>query len=144
MSQIDKRMEFLENVGSPYSDVYVNNQASSMTEVELGELQLVDSYMMQYYRRKVPYQNSMYHRGFKGQFTRYMLSEVKEEMRNKTYVCIGKYRGIVSSFMPLASSSTGWGKLASLVSIFMGSIKRTLPTVVFTFSSIQNLYRRRN
>lgn len=125
VSQIDKRMEFLENVGSPYSDVYVNNQAASMTEVESGELQLLDSYMNQYYRRKVPYQNSMYHRGFKGHFTRYMLSEAKEEMRNKTYVCIGKYRGIVSPKMPLASSSTGWGKTTGFIGFdFYGKYKR--------------------
>lgn len=118
-------MEFLENVGSPYSDVYVNNQAASMTEVESGELQLLDSYMNQYYRRKVPYQNSMYHRGFKGHFTRYMLSEAKEEMRNKTYVCIGKYRGIVSPKMPLASSSTGWGKTTGFIGFdFYGKYKR--------------------
>lgn len=125
VSQIDKRMEFLENVGSPYSDVYVNNQAASMTEVESGELQLLDSYMNQYYRGKVPYQNSMYHRGFKGHFTRYMLSEAKEEMRNKTYVCIGKYRGIVSPKMPLASSSTGWGKTTGFIGFdFYGKYKR--------------------
>ena len=110
VSQIDKRMEFLENVGSPFSDVYVNNQASSMTNVELGELQLVDSYMIQSYRQEVPYQNSMYHRGFMGNFTRYMSSEAKEEMRNGSYVCIGKYRGIVSPYIPPASSSTDWSK----------------------------------
>lgn len=125
VSQIDKRMEFLENVGSPYSDVYVNNQASTMTEVERGDLQLVDSYMMKYHRGNVPYQNSMYHRGFKGHFTRYMLSEAKEEMRNKTYVCIGRYRGIVSPYMPLASSSTGWGKTTGFVGFdFYGKYKR--------------------
>ena len=123
-SQIDKRMEFLENVGSPYSDVYVNNQAASLASVQFGwELQLVDSYMMPDYH--VPYKTSMYHRGFKGHFSRYMTSEAKEELRNKTYVCIGEYRGIWSPKMPLASSSTGWGKEVGFIGFdFYGKYKR--------------------
>lgn len=124
VSQIDKRMEFLDHVGSPYSDVYVNNQAASIASIDWsGELKMVDSYMMPYYR--VLYKTSMYHRGYKGHFYRGMSPEAREELSNRTYVCIGEYRGLRSPKMPLASSPTGWGKTVGPIGFdFYGKYKR--------------------
>ncbi len=127
ISRIDKRIEFLEKVGSPYSDVYVNNQASSVVAVQDGELDMVDSYMMRTYKKQVQYENSFFHRGYMGErlTSTSSVSEAVEELRNGTFVCIGHFRGIVSPRMPLAASSTGWGKEIGFVGFdFYGKYKR--------------------
>ena len=117
-------MEFLENVGSPFSDVYVNNQASSVVAAQDGELDMVDSYMMPKYEKQVSYENSFFLRGYMGDEPP-GLAEAAEELTNGTFVCIGHYRGIVSPRMPLAASSTGWGKDIGFIGFdFYGKYKR--------------------
>lgn len=69
----------------------------------------------------------MYYCGFKGYFIRYMLLEVKEEMWNKMYVCIGRYCGIVSLYMFFVLSFIGWGKIIGFVGFdFYGKYKRDI------------------
>ncbi|PFX19762.1 hypothetical protein AWC38_SpisGene15796 [Stylophora pistillata] len=129
IAQIDSRMEFLDKVGSPYTDVYVNNQASSVVAARYGALDLFDCY---YYkgirgdrRSYCPqFKNSLHFRKFVGTNIN-DLREAKEELTNGKFVCMGNFRGIWSPYMPLESSSTGWGKDLGFIGFdFYGKFKK--------------------
>ena len=129
IAQIDSRMEFLDKVGSPYTDVYVNNQASSVVAAQYGALDLFDCYYYKgtsgNHRSYCPqFKNSLHLRKFVGTNID-DLHEAKEELTSGKYVCMGNYRGITSPYMPLASSHTGWGKDIGFVGFdFYGKFKK--------------------
>ena len=129
ISQIERRMEFLDKVGSPYTDVYVNNQASSVVAAQYGALDLFDCYYYKgtsgNHRSYCPqFKNSLHLRKFVGSNID-DLHEAKEELTSGKYVCMGNYRGIPSPYMPLASSHTGWGKDIGFVGFdFYGKFKK--------------------
>ena len=129
IAQIDRRMEFLDKVGSPYTDVYANNQAASIVAGQRGALYLFDCFYwtegMSDEEAFCPqFKNSLHLRRFIGSNID-DLTEAEEELSNGTYVCMGKFRGIVSPFMPLASSETGWGKDIGFIGFdFYGKFKQ--------------------
>ena len=131
-AQIVTRMEFLEKTGTLFTDVYANNQASLLYSVRSGQLKLYDCY----HRRRGLYRNpgcdhlqydsSLHLRKYVGPIlSRYnAVDEAVEELRNVSNVCMGKYRGIVSPYMPLEESSTGWGKTIDFIGFdFYGRFK---------------------
>ena len=128
VAQIDKRMEFLDKVGSPYTDVYANNQAASVVAAQKGALDMFDCYYFTGtggdHRSRCPqFKNSLHLRKFVGSNIN-DLSDAKKELTNGTYICMGNFRGIPSPKMPLASSQTGWGKTIGFVGFdFYGKFK---------------------
>ena len=117
IAQIDRRIEFLDKVGSPYTDVYVNNQASlNQRAIARGhDLSMYDwacFHKKRYRNRLYPqFQTSLHLRKYVGyKLTKNDLDEARKELNNKTYLCMGHFRGIESPVMPVESSPTGLGK----------------------------------
>ena len=73
-ARIDQKMEFLDKVESPYTDVYVNNQAASMQRVEDGRLIMVDGSDSPHsqHSKAASYATSLYQGGMLTQETRQM------------------------------------------------------------------------
>ena len=73
-NRIDQKMEFLDKVESPYTDVYVNNQAASMQRVEDGRLIMVDGSDSPHsqHSKAASYATSLYQGGMLTQETRQM------------------------------------------------------------------------
>ena len=125
-AQIVARMDFLEKVGSSYTDVYANNQAASLRAADHGAMDMFDCNYREGSRRdhRCPqFKNSMHLRRFVGSNIN-DLNEAKEELSNGTYVCMGNFRGILSPIMPIESSSTGLGKTKCSIGFdFYGKFK---------------------
>ena len=136
-AQIVTRMDFLEKTGSLFTDVYVVNQAALLKNVRSWQLKMYDCY----YRprvlykisegcRQLQYNTSLHLRRYIGPtLTPYnSVDEAREELGNVSNVCMGEYRGIVSPYMPLEESSTGWGKTIDHIGFdFYGRFKSDTP-----------------
>ena len=107
VAQIGRRMEFLDKVGSPYTDVYVNNQAALVVGSGQGELIMADCFdwKTKYWKKKCRITKSSLHlRKYVGP----KLTgddEEDRELRNKTFVGMGRWRGILSPKMPKPAST---------------------------------------
>ncbi len=113
--RIDQKMKFLDSVGTCYTDVYVNNQVASMSNVEYFTLK-----MKSYWEKQSSWGLSLNQRKYVGQD-----KDVPYDVTNSPYLCTGTERSIWSPVMPMASSSTGWGKAAGEVGFdFYGKFKK--------------------
>ena len=119
-ARIDQKMEFLNKVKCPYTDVYVNNQAASMKRIEDGRLIMVDGSDSPHpqHNKTAHYATSLYQR-------RYVdTHDPPNEIANGEFLIMGNQRSIISPLMPTAKSSTGWGKVAGYVGFdFYGKFK---------------------
>lgn len=131
-AQIVTRMDFLEKTGTLFTDVYANNQASLLYSVRSGQLKMYDCYHRRrgLYRNpgcdELQYDSSLHLRKYVGPklSPHNSVDTAEEELRNVSNVCMGKYRGIVSPYMPLEESSTGWGKTIDFIGFdFYGRFK---------------------
>ena len=129
-------MEFLEKVGSPYTDVYVNNQAASVAQAVHSSLR--DMFDCYYTKRdpstKCPEFCTKFKTSLNLRKSSYAkpedLKEVLKELRSRSTDVrfIGDYRGIFSPVIPLASSHTGWGTEIGKVGFeFYGKYKKGTP-----------------
>lgn len=119
-ARIDQKMEFLDKVESPYTDVYVNNQAASMRRIDYGRLTMVDGSHGPHpqHTKAATYATSLHQR-------RYVdTRDPPDEIANGEFLCMGYQHSIISPLMPTAKSSTGWGKVAGYVGFdFYGKFK---------------------
>lgn len=120
-ARIDQKMEFLDKVESPYTDVYVNNQAASMRRVDWHSLVMVDgsdSPHPQHTKAFTLYATSLHQRKYVD------TSDPPDEIAKGEFLIMGNQRSIISPIMPTAKSSTGWGKVAGYVGFdFYGKFK---------------------
>ena len=116
----------MDKAGSPYTDVYANSHASLVLNTGSGELIMADCFDWKTNRNSKCHvtKSSLHLRKYVGPKLTGDAEEYRE-LRNKTYVSMGRWRGIWSPFMPLASSSTGWGKELGFVGFdFCGKFKK--------------------
>lgn len=113
-ARIDKRMEILEKMGSPYSDVYVNNQAACISD---------RGYHLEMYDVQTESKTSFYERKYVGSEP-LGISEAQAEIDDGQYLCIGEYNFIFSPIKPLNPPFSGLGKEQGWVGFgFYGKFK---------------------
>ena len=123
ISYIDWRMELMDKVGSPYTDVYVNNQAASLNDVlpNTRDISLKDCWSDKILGCPT-YPTSLHLRKYMGSKK---VEITDSPVKSKSLLFMGKERYIMSPNMPAEWSRTGWGKHAGHIGFdFYGKFKK--------------------
>ena len=122
--QVDHKMKYLDQVGTPYSDVYVNNQAASLDEVHtIGVYCLTFAESALNKEPNFPYKTSIVQRRYISK-KEILFPDLKKEITEEPYLCIGGYSGIHSPIMPM-KTQTGLGIAFGKVGFdFYGKFKK--------------------